>query len=144
MSSFKRRSTSSRLPSSTRLSPHDSHLIISTGVPSLDDVLGGGIPIGSLILLKEDRSTGYAQLLLKYFAAQGVASENVLCVATAEENPQVWVEGLMAATDTKEKNEEEGDTVALTTRSLGALRTNEHTNEEDKMNIAWRYQGHPR
>ncbi|CAI2180224.1 6596_t:CDS:2, partial [Funneliformis geosporum] len=36
-------------------------------------ILGGGVPIGSVLLIKEDRHTEYARLLLsKYFLVQGI------------------------------------------------------------------------
>jgi elongator complex protein 4 len=45
--------------------------LTSTGIPSIDDVFGGGLPLGSVLLIKEDRSTSYATTMLQYFLAQG-------------------------------------------------------------------------
>lgn len=41
MSSFKKRvqTSQAKLPQGTRLSPYNGQLLISTGVPSLDDIL---------------------------------------------------------------------------------------------------------
>lgn len=88
MSSFKRRqpvavaagnggedaSTSTRIASlpGTRVSSYNSSVLISSGIASLDDILGGGIPIGSILLLEEDKDTSYAKLVLRYFIAQGL------------------------------------------------------------------------
>ncbi|KAJ3279450.1 Elongator subunit elp4 [Borealophlyctis nickersoniae] len=156
MSSFKRRipTQTSTLPPATRISAHNGQVLVSTGVPSLDDVLGGGIPVGSLLLLKEDRYTGYAHLLLKYFVTQGIVSGHAVCLASADENPEETVRGLMgvvegtAAAGAEEEAEEDGEDLgaqlggAASRRMLGALRR--PGLEEDRMKIAWRYEGLPR
>ncbi|THH10147.1 hypothetical protein EW145_g1530 [Phellinidium pouzarii] len=79
MSSFKRKigtgSTSQTLPAGTKTSASLSTLLLtSSGIPSLDDVLGGGIQLGtSLLVLNPDPHSSYAELLQKYFIAQGLA-----------------------------------------------------------------------
>ncbi|KAJ7139845.1 Elongator complex protein 4 [Mycena epipterygia] len=55
--------------------------IVSTGVPSLDDILGGGLPLScSLVLTAPDLHSEYAELVQKYFVAQGLASQQHVCV----------------------------------------------------------------
>lgn len=61
------------LPQATRLSVHNGQLLISTGIPSLDELLGGGLPIGSILLVKEDQTGIYGQLMLKYFLSGALA-----------------------------------------------------------------------
>lgn len=78
MSSFKRRvqpTQAAHLPGTKpSLSAH-SVLTISTGIPSLDDVLGGGLPLGHvLVILAPDPHTAYGELLQRHFVAQGLAS----------------------------------------------------------------------
>ena len=46
--------------------------MVSLGVSSLDDVLGGGLPLGSVCLLEEDAGSSYAELLLRFWLAQGL------------------------------------------------------------------------
>ncbi|KJE94565.1 hypothetical protein CAOG_08869 [Capsaspora owczarzaki ATCC 30864] len=63
-----------QLPPGTRPSIHNGQLLVSTGVQSLDGLLGGGLAVGTLALVEEDANTAYAQVLLKYFLAEGVAA----------------------------------------------------------------------
>ncbi|KAF8649842.1 hypothetical protein AX16_005605 [Volvariella volvacea WC 439] len=76
MSSFKRR-VASKQPTAhpgTRTSPSSpTTTIISTGIPSLDDVLGGGLPLSCLQLaIAPDPHTSYGELVQKYFVSQGL------------------------------------------------------------------------
>ncbi|KAJ2367955.1 Elongator subunit elp4, partial [Coemansia sp. RSA 2610] len=66
MSSFRKRvpESQTKLPPATRLNPHSAQLLVSTGVPSLDDLLGGGLPVGGILMIEEDRQTGYSNTLL--------------------------------------------------------------------------------
>jgi elongator complex protein 4 len=50
-----------------------SQTLISTGLADLDRILGGGLPLGAVLLLLEDAYCPHGSTLLKYFAAEGVA-----------------------------------------------------------------------
>ncbi|KAA1065490.1 hypothetical protein PGTUg99_026567 [Puccinia graminis f. sp. tritici] len=52
----------------------------STGIASLDDLLGGGLPISSSFLIDEDEDGGYGKLILRYSIAQGIVSKQHLIV----------------------------------------------------------------
>ncbi|KAI6031905.1 PAXNEB-domain-containing protein [Pisolithus microcarpus] len=75
--SFKRRipSNHANSPPGTRISPSSpSTVLISTGIPSLDDVLGGGLPLScSSVVLVPDNHSAYGDLVQKYFVSQGIA-----------------------------------------------------------------------
>ncbi|EIN13539.1 hypothetical protein PUNSTDRAFT_57059 [Punctularia strigosozonata HHB-11173 SS5] len=133
MSSFKRRVTSkqSALPPGTKASPASTAtLITSTGVPSLDDILGGGLPLScSLLVLAPDVHSAYGELVCKYFVAQGlVAGQKVVIVdevarSFAEEcmwTPPGAASGVPLAEPDDEKDEPQGD--------------------DTKIKIAWRYE----
>ncbi|PFH54654.1 hypothetical protein AMATHDRAFT_169238 [Amanita thiersii Skay4041] len=85
MSSFKKKgsakSAAVALPG-TRPSPATpSTLVTSTGIPSLDDILGGGLPLScSLLILAPDYHTSYGQLVQKYFVAQGLSCGQNVCI----------------------------------------------------------------
>lgn len=48
-------STAAKVPAGCIVSSHDGSQLVSTGVSDLDFVLGGGIPIGRVLCVKEDR-----------------------------------------------------------------------------------------
>lgn len=56
----------------TRQGPRGQTLI-STGLSDLDKVLGGGLPLGCLLLLEEKGPSPHADNLIRLFVAQGAA-----------------------------------------------------------------------
>ncbi|CAO3648976.1 unnamed protein product [Cunninghamella blakesleeana] len=129
--SFRKRNAAQqpKLPPGSRLSAYNGQLLISTGVPSLDDILGGGLPVGTVLLVKEDRATTYAQLLLKYFLAQGVASGHTCTLVSKDEDPAEMTRCLMwlANSDTDMDNDNDN------------TNTKDSSGDSDCMKIAWRY-----
>jgi elongator complex protein 4 len=86
MSSFKRKANARQtntLLGTRKLQTASSTVVTSTGIPSLDDILGGGLPLSCLLVtLAPDPHSSYAQLVQKYFTAQGLVSgQDVLIVA---------------------------------------------------------------
>ncbi|XP_041472160.1 elongator complex protein 4-like [Lytechinus variegatus] len=122
--SFQRRGKSKNFSArGTRPSLHNGQLLISTGVPSLDHLLGGGLVVGSVLLIEEDTFGSYANLLLRYFLAEGVMCGHGLMVASAEEQPKHLLKALPHPVDDDKE----------TTQRM----------DEEKMKIAWRYQHLP-
>uniref|UniRef100_A0A7M4FVF8 Elongator complex protein 4 n=1 Tax=Crocodylus porosus TaxID=8502 RepID=A0A7M4FVF8_CROPO len=113
----------------TRPSLRRGQLLLSSGVPSLDAVLGGGLAVGTLLLIEEDKYGIYSNLLFKYFLAEGIVSGHHLFVASAKEDPADILKELPAPL-LDEVNEEE--TVFKSKES------------QDYMKIAWRYQNLPK
>ncbi|GAA5987407.1 hypothetical protein JCM11641_002279 [Rhodosporidiobolus odoratus] len=132
MSSFRRRQAAVTIPG-TRTSPSSPSPLVSTGLPALDDLIGGGLPLSSLLLIESDHPTNYSHLILKYFIAQGLECGHDVAVLAAggEGGPEGVVEGLMAtenagtAKDTREDREERDREEQL----------------REKMKIAFRYEG---
>ncbi|KAK4514424.1 uncharacterized protein ATC70_002019 [Mucor velutinosus] len=129
--SFKKRNVDQqpKLPSGSRLSAYNGQLLISTGVPSLDDILGGGQPVGTVMLIKEDRATTYAQLLLKYFIAQGISSGHHCAITSRDEDPEEMLKTLMWLSTSDKDGDDDSD-------KTKNARTDA---ESDRMKIAWRY-----
>lgn len=98
----------------------------SSGIPSLDHVIGGGLPSGSVFVVEEDVLGNYSRILVKYFLAEGIASNHALLIASADD------EGL--------------EIVKELPQPCAAPPDDDITNEPiqpntDKMKIAWRYEG---
>jgi elongator complex protein 4 len=140
MSSFKRRapSSTSRCPRGCIPSPANASLpIVSTGIPSLDDVLGGGLALGSnLTVLAPDDHSAWSKLVERYYIAQGLASDqDVIILGGADEEQELrdlvkgcmWVdESTMTA---QQQYAADGDSDA---EGLGP-------DDGNKTRIAWRY-----
>ncbi|XP_030056526.1 elongator complex protein 4 isoform X2 [Microcaecilia unicolor] len=115
----------------TRASVHNGQLLVSTGASSLDSVIGGGLAVGTLLLI-EDKYNMYSNLLLKYFIAEGVVSGHDLFVASAEEDPSSILQELPAPLlDDFHKNNLDKEE-----KTTGDL--------QKSMKIAWRYQNLPK
>ncbi|KAJ2950714.1 hypothetical protein O0L34_g8976 [Tuta absoluta] len=100
-------------------------LYVSSGIPSLDYIIGGGLPTGSVFLVEEDVLGTYSRVLSKYFLAEGFVCNHDLLIATAAEDPQDIVKELpQPCMDPAEVAPEANIGMGV-----------------DKMQIAWRYEG---
>ncbi|XP_005401831.1 PREDICTED: elongator complex protein 4 isoform X2 [Chinchilla lanigera] len=114
----------------TRPSVRNGQLLVSTGLPALDQLLGGGLAVGTVLLIEEDKYNIYSPLLFKYFLAEGIVSGHTLLVASAREHPAGILQELPAPLldDSYEKEfDEDGCNHKTPDSSM-------------KMKIAWRYQ----
>ncbi|GAA6004843.1 hypothetical protein JCM11491_002252 [Sporobolomyces phaffii] len=138
MSSFKKRSTAVPIPG-TRPSSSSSLPLLSTGLATVDDLLGGGLPLSASLLVTQDYPTSYSELLLRYFVAQGLdASQDVLLIAP---DPRAITRVLMG---------HDKGTAATATATTAARQQEDREDDEerkrdddmkDKMKIAFRYEG---
>lgn len=92
-------------PPSSRLLPHapnadtgtrpglHGQTLLSSGHPDLDRLLGGGLPLGSLLLLLEDGWSQHHATLLRYFLAEGAACGQVryVCVLRCQRHLARWL-----------------------------------------------------
>jgi hypothetical protein len=101
-------------------------LVTSTGIPSFDHLFVGGIPVGSVVGIREDwprSSSNYSSQLLKCIIAEGLTSgQNLLFVDGTDIDPNTFLASLPSPT-------ESGDSVTPNSQHLA----------EEKMAIAWRY-----
>ncbi|EJD03898.1 PAXNEB-domain-containing protein [Fomitiporia mediterranea MF3/22] len=128
MSSFKRKnpSTPQTLPKGTKPSPALSSLLLtSSGIPSFDDILGGGVQLGTnFLVLNPDPHSAHTDLLQKYFISQGLSSDQQVHVFAPDArnlvNSCMWVPGTSATSVPDDED---------------AVNDN-----EGKVKIAWRYE----
>lgn len=58
----------------------DGQVLTSSGHPHLDSILGGGLPLGTMILLEEDCKGIHANTLAQLFTAEGIACHHTVVV----------------------------------------------------------------
>lgn len=107
-----------------KLGPNGAPLV-STGFADLDKVLGGGIPVGGILMIMEDIEAPHHLLLLRYFMAQGLVHDQPLLYASPLTLPQAFLGTLPSVVQAKDdKSEIEGSP--------------KHTKGEN-LRIAWQY-----
>lgn len=109
-------------------------VVTSTGIPSLDDILGGGLPLTcTQVILAPDVHSAYGELVQKYFIAQGLSSgHDVIIVdneATSFVEECMWVPGAAhtapSTAQAPSPDDEEGES---------------STRNDAEIKIAWRYE----
>ncbi|ESO91550.1 hypothetical protein LOTGIDRAFT_121862 [Lottia gigantea] len=114
----------------TRPSLFNNQLLVSTGIPSLDHVLGGGVAVGTVLLVEEDLFGDYGRLVVKYFCSEAVMTGQSLLLASADINPTDLTKDLPAPIIDQPKDD---------TRESGDKQTT-----DSDMKIAWRYENLPK
>lgn len=127
MSSFKKRTTTIPI-SGTKPSPFNSLPLLSTGLAALDDLLGGGLPLSASLLIESDVATSYADLLFKFWLAQGIeCKQDLLLVSSGLDcTPTSLIRSLMGVQDAGPVVESDDEAVTAAT---------------EKLKIAFRYEG---
>ncbi|KAM9952953.1 hypothetical protein ACTFIR_008011 [Dictyostelium discoideum] len=128
-----------KLPNGCKISIKNSNLLTSTGLTDLDDIIGGGIPIGSILMIEEDINSSYYMFLLKYFLAEGVLQQQGVFFSSLIGIDPFEILNKLPARITKEE-EIEADKNDITNNIN--INTNNNNNKQptDELKIAWRYQ----
>ncbi|OXM75660.1 elongator complex protein 4 [Cryptococcus neoformans Bt63] len=97
MPSFTRRIPAANPPPpGTTPSPIHSLPLLPTGLPSMDDLLGGGLPLHSILLvLAPDTQSAWGRLVERYWIAQGLASGQAGVLVGEKEEGEAVVKGCM-------------------------------------------------
>lgn len=122
MSSF-RKSGASLSSGAIRPTPHSAQTLVSSGIPTFDVILNGGIPIGSLVVIEGDAFGEYNQLFLRYFLSDGVVSDQSMLLASLNCD----VKALIA------------DLAVPDQECAPTADANDAVNDVNCMKIAWRY-----
>ncbi|EGC34901.1 hypothetical protein DICPUDRAFT_152838 [Dictyostelium purpureum] len=123
-----------KLPNGCKVSIHNSNLLTSTGLQDLDDIIGGGIPVGSILMIEEDINSSYYIFLLKYFLAEGILQQQGVFFSSLIGIDPFEILNKLPQRITKEEEIENDKTDNLATNS------NKPSNPTDELKIAWRYQ----
>ncbi|XP_059157770.1 elongator complex protein 4-like [Physella acuta] len=128
----------------TRPSLYNNQLLISSGIPSLDNVIGGGLAVGTVLLIEEDKYGSYARIMLKYFVAEGVMTDQSIFLSSANEVPQHLVKELPAPLDDTGHTTVNSSQSPSTQQSPQKDASAAETTSDEKLKIAWRYQSKPK
>uniref|UniRef100_T1JA61 Elongator complex protein 4 n=1 Tax=Strigamia maritima TaxID=126957 RepID=T1JA61_STRMM len=83
---------------------HNNLLLTSTGVPSIDSLVGC-IPIGTILLLEEDKYQNYSQMIMKYFLSEGIECGHDIYFASGDVDVDTFVKQLPSAIPRKDVQE---------------------------------------
>ncbi|CAN1219172.1 Elongator complex protein 4 [Linum perenne] len=96
---------------------------VSSGIPDLDRTLGGGLPLGSLVMVMEDSEAPHHMLLLRNFMSQGLVHKQPLIYASPSKDPRGFL-GTLPSPSSSAKDD----------------KSRSHDTEQDKgLRIAWQY-----
>eukprot|EP00038_Savillea_parva_P013429 m.210722 g.210722 ORF g.210722 m.210722 type:complete len:432 (+) comp25261_c0_seq1:98-1393(+) len=125
-SSFQRRGART-LPPGTTPSRQNAQLLTSTGIPSLDVLLGGGLAVGAMMVVQEDTYRMYSRTVLKLFLSEGLACGHALALASADRDPHAITRALYPEAE------------RTPTTSKSAAPPTAPSDVSEPMTIAWRY-----
>ncbi|CAI9271634.1 unnamed protein product [Lactuca saligna] len=66
-------------------------IFLSSGIPDLDKILGGGFHLGSLVMIMEDTEAPHHMPLLRTFMSQGLVHNQPVLYASPIKNPRAFL-----------------------------------------------------
>ncbi|KAM7251146.1 hypothetical protein ACFE04_023029 [Oxalis oulophora] len=96
---------------------------VSSGIPDLDKILGGGFPLGSLVMVMEDAEAPHHMLLLRNFMSQGLVHNQPLLYATSSRDARGFLGTLPSPVSPKEDKSRDA----------------ESSHQDNGLRIAWQY-----
>lgn len=96
-------------------------IFLSSGVPDLDKILGGGFHLGSLVMVMEDTEAPHHMLLLRNFMSQGLVHNQPVLYASPSTNPRAFLGTLPTTLVSKDDRSRNADA------------------EQKDLRIAWQY-----
>lgn len=65
--------------------------LVSTGISDLDKILGGGLALGTVVMVMEDAEAPHHLLLLRNFMSQGIVHNQRLLYASPSKDPRAFL-----------------------------------------------------
>lgn len=123
-SSFSRNQSTSPLSQIPGIKPGPNGVTyVSSGIPDLDKILGGGFPLGSLVMIMEDAEAPHHLLLLRNFMSQGLVHNQPLLYASPSKDPRAFLGTLPSPVLSKDEKS----------------RSSIDQEQEKGLRIAWQY-----
>ncbi|KAK2979137.1 hypothetical protein RJ640_029295 [Escallonia rubra] len=97
-------------------------IFVSSGISDLDKILGGGYPLGSLVVVMEDSEAPHHMLLLRNFMSQGLIHKQPLLYASPSSDPRAFLGTLPSPLSSKDDRSRDRD-----------------AEQEKGLRIAWQY-----
>ncbi|ONK81796.1 uncharacterized protein A4U43_C01F32960 [Asparagus officinalis] len=104
-----------------KLGPNAS-AFVSSGIPDLDRILGGGFLLGTLVMIMEDSDAPHHLLLLRNFMSQGIVHRQPLLFASPSKEPRAFL-----------------GTLPSPLSSSSSSSSKDEKQEEKGLRIAWQY-----
>jgi len=123
-----------RIPGVFPSSVHYREQVLSTGTHSLDFFVGGGLPIGSLCLVRDTFPSRFSDCILKTFIAEGATYNHHLFTASGHVSAEDLLKTLPSLAVSKRNPDAENN--LLTSALDGQMSSG---SSADQMKIAWRY-----
>ncbi|KAG6647023.1 hypothetical protein CIPAW_07G049700 [Carya illinoinensis] len=98
-------------------------VFISSGIPDLDKILGGGFALGSLVMVMKDAEAPHHMLLLRNFMSQGIVHKQPLLHASPSKDPKGFLGTLPSPRSCKVDKDKSRD----------------DDPEQEGLRIAWQY-----
>eukprot|EP00347_Sterkiella_histriomuscorum_P018973 403343453 len=125
---------------------------LSTGNPSLDSLIGGGLPIGSIVLLLEDSFSHYHAHFVKNYLGEGVVNEHKCFIVDADSSyreREYWLKFFPGVVKLKSGSSSSGSSTAIQSDDGSASPNSDLKQEEEQKQsnstqnpqliVAWRY-----
>ena len=90
---------------------------LATGVPGLDELMGGGIPVGDAVMLGGPAGSGKTTFATQ-FAAEGLRQDEAVVIVVFEEYPEEYLERAKARNQDFEQSIEDGKLELIYLRPL--------------------------
>lgn len=110
----------------TKLSTLNGQLLLSTGLNDFDQIIGGGLAIGSILFIEQDIHSKHYTTLSKYFIAEGIINKHGNLIISGDINKLEFEQSLPDLVDEDEMR--------------NRLEEDKKSQGDQGLKIAWRYQ----